>query len=447
MMQQPDYHDSGAWNGFPFKANSNLQLPERRPAEIAKNVANDLEHWTREKLSFCNDQILQSATPQLLIEQFVASGVQLAEQCKSALSELKKQDQATGVNVVGNLGMFVSSCVRHGISENDHRLTSVIEVLRDLGQHFQHPPRESLYTYVIFNEPDSQGRFKAFTTSPDEQNFIRLTRAGVQACGRALKEVAQLDINEPQDAVVRLHRAVDALKEYKETFVSFLRPGNGSPPSVNPDVFFDHLRHFFPVLEIGGTKYGPPSAAYMSAIMELDLRLGQSDEFQKQHTRARLAYFLPPERESLEQALNGNSLLVQLLGSDAAKASVASVKDNLHARGLTEVAKALLAVCEQSATAASAHWGLVNNYLVQPKKTRDVPQSTGNSYGDHSEPTISGCPMHKMTAAMGCPVAGVSPKQIVDPSKGASGMSFEQVRHLRYLRKNHPLVELLRSVC
>ncbi len=397
----------------------------RLDKHMARSVCDDLEAWTCNSLCVLNEKIIRSSGDNSPLQQLIREGAELAEQCHAVLTNVSRLDQKTGLGVVGNLGMFVSSCVRHGIAVSDPRLSSTLEVLSALAAVHQHPPRESLYTYVLYNEPNLEGRFKSFTQTEDEQQFIRLTKIAVGASNSARDAVARVDLSNPQEAEALLRAAKLAMTQYKTTLVHFLRPSGLEAALVSPDVFYDHFRQF-PSLEIGGIKYGPPSAAYAGSIMELDLRLGLTDPFQRQHTQARLAYFLAPERQLLEQALQTPPLLSNLLGDSMEDPYPKAVRQQLIERNLLGVAAEFINVCDEFAAASSVHGGLIRNYLIRPKATRAGESSEGYGTDDSH-----GCPFSKKA-------------MVVDPTLGASGMTFEQVAHLKELRKSAQGLAVLR---
>src|SRR5689334_3194287 len=53
--------------------------------------------------------------------------------------------------LVADIGMFVSSCIAHGLIISHPTIVKCQELLKKLGRSLRFPPRENTYTYILLN--------------------------------------------------------------------------------------------------------------------------------------------------------------------------------------------------------------------------------------------------------------------------------------------------------
>lgn len=388
---------------------------------LARSIACQLDAWTRERLPLLNGAILESNDSFVTVDGLIAEGSAFAARLYSVVNT-EGLHLAEGYQIIGDLGMFVASCQRHGVSCKDWRLQPTMHLLRQLGTTFHHPPRDSFYTYIVFNKPDKRGRYKAFSHLRDEQEFIRLTREALGHYERLRDHLRAITLADLASAQVEIGNAVGAVQEYKRTLISFFNDKRNGP-RVRPDIFWNCLRDYFSSFQEVGDTLGPASAAYSSVFMEVDLIVGFSDEAQRTHTVKRTDYLLPKDRADVERALAVTPLLDQL--SNALEESVRNNQVD-YLREVVDTARCFIDLCGEIGKAASSHSSLINLYIKDPLRKEMLGAVR--------------CPFHSSGHIKAEPAF-----HAVDPMQGSSGMSFDEIEHLRMLRKNNPKVRLLRE--
>jgi hypothetical protein len=263
---------------------------------------------------------------------------------------------------IGDIGMIIASAIRHGVPESDERVTPMIQHVAALARTTDHPPRDSIYTYILWNGIEGRG-LRLFTDHPFEVEFVRASATALAHYRVAADACREIDLR-ASDAFERLERATNALTSVRAQYQSMFERFHAERPAW----FRDDYKAYFPSFVVDGTRYDPPSGANAADVLELDLMVGSSDEQYRHHIEGRLHNLISADRHRLDVAMTRPSIAAQMEVS----ADIAS--ENLRQLGT------LLRLMSQ---AAAAHFALIHSYLVPPGTGPARAESaTVMSYGE-----------------------------------------------------------------
>ena len=185
-------------------------------------------------------------------------------------------------------GFLVSSVERHfqaagaapgsGLS----RLPGVDHMLRELARVAQHPPRDSHYTYWLWNTGGDKPL--TFTGDPQEVFFQRavcVTDWLHNASCDAVRPICQGYIPvASNDAATALHQAAQNTVTLHRHFQAFMEKDAVEPTrrSMEPWFFMTRMRTYLPTYPIQGESWGGVNAANLAAQMQIDYLIGTIDE-------------------------------------------------------------------------------------------------------------------------------------------------------------------------
>ena len=185
----------------------------------------------------------------------------------------------------------------------------------------------------------------------------------------------------------------------------------------HPDFFTIRHRTYKPVIPIGGKVWHGANAAHVASQLQLDLLIGTTDENYHLYMASRFNHMLEVDRTALQRdvalpsvteqickLLNISSEIVKTLTlSDVCMQIVQHVTENATT---AETLRAYRQLILNYGRASAMHWSLIQNFIVKFARTLSEEQKS---------------------------------RLAIDPKIGASGKSFEAIKHLMEVRRRHPI--------
>jgi hypothetical protein len=287
-------------------------------------------------------------------------------------------DPHASYRLLGLIGHYLAACQRHEAfaSAQGYGGTSPVDreggrqaawtVSIEIGNALDIVPRLVFAHQSLFNDAIA-GRYRTFTSLPDEDIFIRFNALGVLAYYRAaeaLRGIANIGVS----SVV----AAYLFDEAEAALADVLRFNQDLATQLNVERFFFNIRPYFKTYRVGDVDYRGANAGDFSAINEIDVTLGlctMDDPFYRGIVREKARYVPPDDQHILESLGRRPSLLRAFC-------------DELDSHGSTPEWKAnaarFLAVCKAHAAAvAFHHQRLVKAYVEAPSQTAHSAHTAG----------------------------------------------------------------------
>ena len=286
-------------------------------------------------------------------------------------------DPHASYRLLGLVGHYLAACQRHeafasapayGGTNPDREggRQAAWAVSTRIGNALGVVPRLVFAHQSLFNDAIA-GRYRTFTSLPDEDIFIRFNALGVLAYYRAaeaLRGIANIGVS----SVV----AAYLFDETEAALADVLRFNQDLAKQLNIERFFFNIRPYFKTYRVGDADYRGANAGDFSAINEIDVTLGlcrMDDPFYRAIVREKARYVPPDDQRILESLDRRPSLLRAFC-------------DELDSHGTTPEWKAnaarFLAVCKAHAAAyAFHHQRLVKAYVEAPSKTAPSAHTAG----------------------------------------------------------------------
>lgn len=267
--------------------------------------------------------------------------------------------------LLGNVGMFIAACTRHGLNEPTPEGHSPLDeesrlALR-LGSGLGVAPRFILACYATHNRA-VQGVFKSFTEFEDERFFIEYNTRGIfeyERAADALFKITQVGISSPisLEFFRQARRALDRVRQTMDALFDNLDVGT----------FFNSIRPYYLPNYVGNKEYRGVNAGDFVGINQVDLLLGLcsgDDPFYRGILMEKLPYVLPQEQDDIRNCLLLPSLLEEFL-----QAAPSDSRQPWFQRN----AAAFLEACEAHSRGAAAHHNkLVQKFIARP--ARHLPE-------------------------------------------------------------------------
>ena len=285
--------------------------------------------------------------------------------------------------LLGLVGHYLAACQRHEapLSDRDGGRQAAWRISTRIGAALDVVPRFVFAHQSLFNEAIG-GRFRTFTSLPEEEIFIRYNALGVFAYYRAadaLGGIANVGVSSTVAAYL--------FDESEAALADVLRFNQELARQLNVERFFFNIRPYFKTYRVGDTDHRGANAGDFSAINEIDVTLGlcsMNDPFYRAVVREKSRH-VPPDDQHVLRSLDECQSLAQLFRSD------------FDAHGATPEWKAnaarFRAVCKaHGAAAAFHHQRLVKAYVEAPSKTATSAHTAGV--------TSSGPPLEEVMAML-----------------------------------------------
>jgi hypothetical protein len=361
--------------------------------EIRADPIDLLDDWLRGDFVRINTQLEEayfaervdviSGRPELdaLKATLLRQGAPLMERLASmpALPE----DARASYRLLGMVGHYLAACQRHeaGLSETAGGRQAAWDVSTRIGGSLGVVPRFVFAHQSLFNDAVG-GRFRTFTSLPDEEVFIRFNALGVlayQRAANALRGLADIGVSSPVAAYL-FDDAEAALRDA-------LRFNQELSKQLDVDRFFFNIRPYFKSYRVGDKDYRGANAGDFAAINEIDVSLGlcrMDDAFYAAIVREKSRHVPPDDQQALRTLDRRTSLLERFCRELDSHGATAEWKAN---------AARFLDVCKAHGAAyAFHHQRLVKPYLEKPAKAAGSSHSAGV--------TSSGPPLDEVIAML-----------------------------------------------
>jgi hypothetical protein len=288
------------------------------------------------------------------------------------------EDANASYRVLGLVGHYLAACQRHeafafaegdggtGPVNFDGGRDAAWAVSMRIGNAIGVAPRFVFAHQSLFNEAIA-GRFRTFTSLPDEEVFIRFNALGVIAYYRAaeaLRGIERLGVSSAVAAYL-FDQAEAALKDV-------LRFNQDLAKHLDVERFFFNIRPYFKTYRVGDVEHRGANAGDFSAINEIDVTLGvcrMTDPFYRAIVTEKSRH-VPPDDQRILQALDRRTSIADLFRSErAANGDTPQLQAN---------ADRFFAVCKAHGAAyAFHHQRLVKAYVEAPSKTAASAHTAG----------------------------------------------------------------------
>ncbi len=281
-------------------------------------------------------------------------------------------------DLLGNLGMFMAACRRHGLTDPARETRSPLQdasaLALHLGASLGVTPRFAT-SHLTTHNPARDGVYKRFTRLEAERIFFDYNTRGILAYKRAA------------DALVRTlpmgisHPAVPYLLDDAAAALDDVRRGNEALfAALDIERFFYCVRPYLKPYRVGLHVYRGANAGDFAGINEIDLLLGLCRADHAEYSQLlvdKFLYMLPEDQQRLRDCMRRRSLLDALM--EAAPESA----DQPWFQTVTE---RFLAVCAlHGETAGQHHDQLVRRFIELP--ARALPEE------EQGDVTASGPPL------------------------------------------------------
>lgn len=277
-------------------------------------------------------------------------------------------DPHASYRLLGLVGHYLAACQRHEavLTDEEGGRQAAWAVSIRIGNALGVVPRFVFAHQSLFNEAIA-GRYRTFTSLPDEDIFIRFNALGVLAYYRAaeaLRGIANIGVS----SVVASY----LFDEADAALADVLGFNQDLAKQLNVERFFFNIRPYFKTYRVGDVDYRGANAGDFSAINEIDVTLGlctMDDPFYRAIVREKARHVPPDDQRVLESLDRRPSLL-------------AAFRGELDSHGATPEWKAnaarFVSVCKAHGAAyAFHHQRLVKAYVEAPSKTAQVAHTAG----------------------------------------------------------------------
>jgi hypothetical protein len=278
------------------------------------------------------------------------------------------EDPRASYRLLGLVGHYLAACRRHEapLSDRDGGRDAAWSVSQRIGVALNVVPRFVFAHQSLFNEAIG-GKFRTFTSLPDEEIFIRLNVLGVlayQRAAHALRGVADIGVS----SVVAgyLFDAAEA------ALLDVLKFNQHLSRDLDVDRFFLSIRPYFKTYPVGDRDYRGANAGDFSAINEIDVTLGlcrMDDAFYRAIVDEKIGHVPPDDRQALQTLDRRSSLLEMFLRELDSFGPTPEWRDN--------AVRFLRVVKAHGAGYAHHHHRLVKVYVEAPSQSLHSAHSAG----------------------------------------------------------------------
>lgn len=285
--------------------------------------------------------------------------------------------------LLGMVGYYLAACQRHEANlaavESGRQAAWCISMR--IGSSLGVVPRYVFAHQALFNEAVA-GRYRTFTSLPDEEVFIRFNALGVLAYRRAanaLRGISDMGVSNPVTTYL-FDEATTALRDV-------LRFSQELSSQLNVERFYFNIRPYFKTYRVGHAEFRGANAGDFAAINEVDVILGlcrTNDPFYQAIIHEKSGHVPPDDHQALRTLDRRASLLDAFCRELDLHGATPQWREN---------ATRFLAVCKAHGAAyAYHHERLVKPYLEEPAKA----SPSAHSYGL----TSSGPPLEEVIAML-----------------------------------------------
>jgi len=286
--------------------------------------------------------------------------------------------------LLGLVGYYLAACQRHeafSLAPREGGRDAAWRISERIGTALSVAPRFVFAHQSLFNDA-AGGRFRTFTSLPDDEVFVRYNILGVLAYERAahaLRCVADIGVT---------NVAAGYLLDAAETaLLDVLKFNQELSKQLNVERFFLNIRPYYKTYRVGDRDYRGANAGDFSAINEIDVALGLcrlDDPFYRAVVSEKIAYVPPADRRRLDTLGDQQSFLDLFLCELESNGATPAWKNN---------AARFLRVCKAHGAAYAHHHNrLVKSYVEAPSHSLSSAHSAGI--------TSSGPPLNDLMAML-----------------------------------------------
>jgi len=269
-----------------------------------------------------------------------------------------------GFDLLGNVGLYMAACGRHGIidhlTESRSPLEEASALAMQLGASLGVTPRFATSHLTTHNRAVN-GRYKSFTTLDDDYIFTDYNTRSVLAYKRAadaLLRILPVGVSHPvaYDLLVAARDALKDVVHYNRILFEKLDTAR----------FFYCVRPYFKPHRVGLHVYRGANAGDFAGINVIDMLLGlchADHAYYSQLLVDKFLYMMPEDQQVLRDCMRRKSLMSEFLELSSDQHSTDWYRENLTL---------FLDVCEaHGETAAQHHDQLVSKFIAGPAENLD----------------------------------------------------------------------------
>lgn len=391
-----------------------LQMnPESKERRTREYFTSQMDRWVLHELPKINAGVDSGHIP---LDELISQYTTLHQQARMFIPEA---DKLYARKLLTLLPFGVLSVERHlkSVNKNASVFSTIPGLENDLIQlsdKAKHPPRDTLYTYCLWNTSN----IHSFTGDPQEQLFIDVTTKMTDYLAVAnttlQKGISLFNPDLPMDSTEHLKLSSDRIEATRQQLLRFLAKDANGKNSLDPVFFLNNMRQYWCTLNIGNKEWGPPTPANCVPQMGLDFSIGALMEGYQQHVENRYKYMTEEDSESLRRGMQEPTLLstvAQLLNLTEVELSQPIDQAKLGELGgkQREYLQTTNTLLKRSSSLTALHWTILSTYLDKPlRKKEDRAIFTSGP---------------------------------VNNTRGASGMEFDEVKEIRDMRRLHPAIK------
>jgi len=269
-------------------------------------------------------------------------------------------------DLLGNVGLYMAACRRHDVTEPSREtmspLTEASGLALHLGASIGVTPRFAT-SHLATHNLAKQGRYKTFTSLPDEALFIEYNTRGIFAYKRAadaLVRILPLGISHPV--------AYDLLADARNALLDVAKWNEILFQELDTDRFFFSVRPYYKPYRVGLHEYRGANAGDFCGINEIDLLLGLCNANNISYSQLlvdKFLFMMPEDQARLRDCMRRQSLM-QLLLEELSRSQMQSWYQR-NTRMYLEVCKA------HGEAALQHHNQLVRRFIENP--SQNLPAS------------------------------------------------------------------------
>lgn len=375
---------------------------------------------TRKTLPELNDAIEAGLTPaETLHHAFRPWVTDISALVGQPLGTVRKWEARQFLQLYG---FWLSSMERHsqaagGIpGQTIAEFTHLDDALDLLGQIAQHPPRDSHYSYWLWNQGETA---MIFTGDPQERIFneiVNLTHQLHSLSCDALRPLCQGDVSPfSLHGQGSLAFATCNTLAIRDRFRAFMKKVDEHHWALTPHFFMTRMRTYLTTYPIKGLSWGGVNATHLVAQAQMDYLLGTTDEHYRHTVGERFRYMTAEDQVALQRDMLLPSLTTRILAHLGLSAHEMTSADPetvdqiilVQPDPILETLVRYVDLIDAAAKLTATHWSLIVNYLIKPAQ--------------HLTPEVRN-------------------RLPVDPTKGVSDQGFENPQQIRDMRRHHPVV-------
>jgi monodechloroaminopyrrolnitrin synthase PrnB-like protein len=264
-----------------------------------------------------------------------------------------------GFDLLGNVGLYMAACRRHGITEPSREKTSPLveasALALQLGASLGVTPRFAT-SHLSTHNFSINGAYKCFTSLEAEQVFLEYNTRSIFAFKRAadaLVRTLPLGVSHPvtYDLLVVAKAALHDVLNINDTLFRLL----------DADRFFYSVRPYYKPFRVGLNEYRGANAGDFAGINEIDMLLGLCNANNTSYSQLlvdKFLYMMPEDQARLRDCMRRESLLTCFIEQIASNSATDWFQKN---------AALFLEVCDaHGETAKQHHDQLVSRFIEKP---------------------------------------------------------------------------------